>query len=373
MIVVRHAEAAPGEPGRGPAADRAGPRGGAPARRAPRGAEARRGRLEPAPPCPGDGRGDRRGGRVEAAVDDHLVPGADADDLRAAVAGRGETVVAVGHQPDCSEIVLALTGRSVQFPTAGFAEIVEPLLRPRLPCLPMRNGGAAIRVSGLRKSYGSHEALRGIDFEIGAGEVFGLLGPNGAGKTTTIEILEGYRDRDGGEVEVLGQRSRPGAQGVARAGRGRPPVLVALPEPDGAREPRGLRRLLREPTRCGGDHRDRRADRQDGRPLPHALGRAEAAARSGARARRQPRASLPRRADHGVRSRRAPGGVGDDPQPALARHDDPPDHALPRRGGAALGPGRGASRGPDRAASGRRPSSPAAPPRPRSGIARTER
>ena len=62
----------------------------------------------------------------------------------------------------------------------------------------------AVRVSGLRKSYGSHEALRGIDFEIAAGEVFGLLGPNGAGKTTTIEILEGYRKRDAGEVEVLG-------------------------------------------------------------------------------------------------------------------------------------------------------------------------
>jgi len=63
----------------------------------------------------------------------------------------------------------------------------------------------AVRVSGLRKSYGDHEAVRGIDFEIPAGEVFGLLGPNGAGKTTTIEILEGYRDRDGGEVSVLGE------------------------------------------------------------------------------------------------------------------------------------------------------------------------
>ena len=62
----------------------------------------------------------------------------------------------------------------------------------------------AVRVAGLTKSYGSHQALRGIDFEIGAGEVFGLLGPNGAGKTTTIEILEGYRKRDGGEAEVLG-------------------------------------------------------------------------------------------------------------------------------------------------------------------------
>jgi ABC-2 type transport system ATP-binding protein len=62
----------------------------------------------------------------------------------------------------------------------------------------------AVRVEGLTKSYGSHEALRGISFEIASGEVFGLLGPNGAGKTTTIEILEGYRKRDAGTVDVLG-------------------------------------------------------------------------------------------------------------------------------------------------------------------------
>ena len=63
---------------------------------------------------------------------------------------------------------------------------------------------AAIRVRGLRKSYDGNQAVRGIDFDVLTGEVFGLLGPNGAGKTTTVEILEGYRDRDDGDVRVLG-------------------------------------------------------------------------------------------------------------------------------------------------------------------------
>jgi ABC-2 type transport system ATP-binding protein len=62
----------------------------------------------------------------------------------------------------------------------------------------------AVSVRRLTKAYGEHQALRGVDFQIEPGEVFGLLGPNGAGKTTTIEILEGYRTRDGGDVEVLG-------------------------------------------------------------------------------------------------------------------------------------------------------------------------
>jgi ABC-2 type transport system ATP-binding protein len=62
----------------------------------------------------------------------------------------------------------------------------------------------AITVRGLRKTYGQNEAVRGIDFEVARGQVFGFLGPNGAGKTTTIEILEGYRARSVGEVSVLG-------------------------------------------------------------------------------------------------------------------------------------------------------------------------
>jgi ABC-2 type transport system ATP-binding protein len=78
---------------------------------------------------------------------------------------------------------------------------------------------SAIVVRGLRKSYGELEAVRGVDFEIEEGEVFGLLGPNGAGKTTTVEILEGYRKRDAGEVTVLGHDpERPGREFRERIG-----------------------------------------------------------------------------------------------------------------------------------------------------------
>ncbi|MHB1433569.1 MAG: ABC transporter ATP-binding protein [Streptosporangiaceae bacterium] len=77
----------------------------------------------------------------------------------------------------------------------------------------MNESGPAIRVRGLRKSYGGVAAVRGIDLEIAPGEIFALLGPNGAGKTTTVEILEGYRDRDDGEVRVLG--ADPGRAGRA--------------------------------------------------------------------------------------------------------------------------------------------------------------
>jgi ABC-2 type transport system ATP-binding protein len=63
---------------------------------------------------------------------------------------------------------------------------------------------AAISVRGLVKRYGDRNAVDGLDLDIRRGEIFALLGPNGAGKTTTVEVLEGYRQRDGGEVQVLG-------------------------------------------------------------------------------------------------------------------------------------------------------------------------
>ncbi len=65
-------------------------------------------------------------------------------------------------------------------------------------------GEVAIRVEGLRKSYDDVEAVRGVDLEVQRGEVFALLGPNGAGKTTIVEILEGFRARSAGDVQVLG-------------------------------------------------------------------------------------------------------------------------------------------------------------------------
>jgi ABC-2 type transport system ATP-binding protein len=75
---------------------------------------------------------------------------------------------------------------------------------PGGPASTNRAGGPDIRIRGLTKSYGDSVAVRDVNLDIQAGEVFALLGPNGAGKTTTVEILEGYRQRDGGEVSVLG-------------------------------------------------------------------------------------------------------------------------------------------------------------------------
>ena len=90
--------------------------------------------------------------------------------------------------------------------------------------------GAAISVSGLRRRYGKFMAVRGIDLQIGRGEIFALLGPNGAGKTTTLEILEGFRERSAGEVEVLGVDPQRGD----RAWRDRIGIVLqdSFPEPE---------------------------------------------------------------------------------------------------------------------------------------------
>jgi ABC-2 type transport system ATP-binding protein len=90
----------------------------------------------------------------------------------------------------------------------------------------------AITVSGLRKAYDSHEAVRGVSFEVQHGEVFCLLGPNGAGKSTTVEILEGHRRADAGHVEVLGFDPAPGDRalldriGIVLQSGGLPPALT---------------------------------------------------------------------------------------------------------------------------------------------------
>src|ERR1035438_10677587 len=81
----------------------------------------------------------------------------------------------------------------------------------------MSSTSPAISVQGLKKSYGDVQAVKGIDFEIQPGEVFGLLGPNGAGKTTTVEILEGLRPRSGGEVDRKSTRLNSSHLGISYA------------------------------------------------------------------------------------------------------------------------------------------------------------
>jgi ABC-2 type transport system ATP-binding protein len=77
-----------------------------------------------------------------------------------------------------------------------------------------RSEAVAVRVSELKKAYGDVKAVDGLSFHINQGEIFAMLGPNGAGKTTTLEILEGYRDRDSGEISVLGMDPREESESI---------------------------------------------------------------------------------------------------------------------------------------------------------------
>src|SRR5438874_1617695 len=87
-----------------------------------------------------------------------------------------------------------------------------------------------VKVEDLRMRYGATEAVCGVDLEVGRGEIFAFLGPNGAGKTTTVEILEGYRRRDAGLVEVLGVD--PALGGPEWRGRVGVVLQDSVPEPE---------------------------------------------------------------------------------------------------------------------------------------------
>ena len=206
---------------------------------------------------------------------------------------------------------------------------------------PTPSRGQAIRIRGLRKTYGDRAAVDGVDLDVHTGEVFALLGPNGAGKTTTVEILEGYRRRDVGEVAVLGTdpaqggrdwRARLGivlqssvenaeltvAEMVSHFGRYYPDPR----DPDEVIAAVGLLDKRKARTRALSGGQRRRLDVALG-----IVGR--------------PGAALPRRAHHGVRPAGPALVLGAGPIPTRRRHDHPAHHALPRRGRAARRPGRG--------------------------------
>ena len=163
---------------------------------------------------------------------------------------------------------------------------------------------AAISVRGLVKRYGERDAVDGLDLDIRRGEIFALLGPNGAGKTTTVEVLEGYRDRDAGEVRVLGadparggRRWKAGLGIVLQSGAGDSQLTCRellraqasyYPDP---RDPDEVLDLVGLTEKAGA--RGRSAVRRSAPP-----------ARRGAGHRRPPAAAVPRRADHRLR----PGG-----------------------------------------------------------------
>jgi ABC-2 type transport system ATP-binding protein len=107
----------------------------------------------------------------------------------------------------------------------------------------------AIRIRGLVKRYGDHVAVADLDLDIHAGEVFALLGPNGAGKTTTVEILEGYRQRDSGEVSVLGEDP-------ATAGRGWRSRIGIVPQTSNENAELSVEELIRHFARYYPDPRD---------------------------------------------------------------------------------------------------------------------
>ena len=219
---------------------------------------------------------------------------------------------------------------------------------------PPRSGacamGNAIPVSGLARSYGAVQAVRGVSFTVGRGEIFALLGPNGAGKTTTLEILEGFRGRDAGQVEVLGLD--PGDRATGRALRER----IGLVLQDIAVEPY---LTVRETLARNAGYYPSPRDVGEVIALVGLAGQERKKVRtlSGGLKRRldlglgligDPDAAVPGRADDRVRPGRPAGRVGDRARPPRPRDHDHAHHALHGRGPGAGRPGRGDVRRPDR-------------------------
>ncbi len=234
VFLVRHASAAPGTPDEERSLTAEGRAEADRSRRATGGRESRCSRLEPSPPRRETAAAvatGREGSSLRRIRDSPRAPRWRVCETPST--GTAKTVVAIGHQPDCGNIFEELTGERRPFPNGRVCGA---------------RAVSAIVVRDLRKSYGATEAVRGIDFTIEAGEVFGLLGPNGAGKTTTVEILEGYRTARRWNGRSARSRPRERRITLARAGRRRAAVLVAVPEPDGRREPAAVRRVLRDPA-----------------------------------------------------------------------------------------------------------------------------
>jgi ABC-2 type transport system ATP-binding protein len=114
---------------------------------------------------------------------------------------------------------------------------------------------AALRIRGLRKKYGGMTAVDGIDLDVPRGEVFALLGPNGAGKTTTVEICEGYRRRDAGEISVLGADPAWGERGGRAARQWRARIGIVLQSGTEAAE-LTVREVIAHYASCYPRHRD---------------------------------------------------------------------------------------------------------------------
>ncbi len=221
-----------------------------------------------------------------------------------------------------------------------------------LPVSSPLDPGAAISVRGLVKRYGDRNAVDGVDLDIRRGEIFALLGPNGAGKTTTVEILEGYRTRDGGQVQVLGQDPAEGGRSW------RAEIGIVLQSGAGDSQLTCLE-LLTAQAAYYPDPRDPAEVlelvglREGPGARPVAVRGPAPPARRRAGDRGPPRPAVPRRAHHRVRPGGPPAVLVPDPLAARAGDDDAAHHALPGRGRGARRPGRRHHRRP--AGRGRRP------------------